>query len=272
MSLLMTLTLPVGQFKTLFIPLMFLIVSCGGEGGVSLRVFAASSLTEAFNDVARAFEAENPGVEVELDFGGSQRLRSQLEFGAKADVLASADSIQMDLLVMAGLLTGTPVDFASTALVVVAMSDGPVKTISDLGKPGVRVVLGQESVPVGAYSRQALENLSRDVGLGLGSGFKNDVLANLASGEPNVGFVFQKVALGEVDAGIVYETDIANVSDTQAKDVIFISIPMAANVSARYPIAVLGDASEPELAQAFLGFVLSEAGQRILDGYGFRSP
>ena len=92
------------------------------------------------------------------------------------------------------------------------------------------------------------------------------------SGEPNVSFAVQKVALGEVDAGIVYETDIANVSVMVPKDVIFISIPAAANVSARYPIAVMGDASEPELAQEFVGFVLSETGQRILDGHGFRAP
>jgi len=265
-------TLPARQFQTLIIPIVFLIVSCGGDGGASLRVFAASSLTEAFNDLAVAFEAENPGVELELDFGGSQRLRSQLEFGAKADVFASADSVQMDLLAAAGLVSGTPAHFASNALVVVAMSNGPVTTISDLGKAGVRVVLGQESVPVGAYSRQVLENLSLDTGLGLGSGFKDDVLANLASGESNVSFAFQKVALGEVDAGIVYETYMAAASEIGTKDVIFISIPAAANVNAKYTIAVMGDASEPELAQAFIAFVFSEPGQRILVGHGFRSP
>lgn len=265
-------TLPARQFKALFIPLVFLIVSCGGDGGASLRVFAASSLTEAFKELAVAFEVENPGVELELDFGGSQRLRTQLGFGAKAGVFASADSVQMDVLVAAGLVSGIPADFASNALVVVAMSNGPVTTISDLGKPGIRLVLGQESVPVGAYSRQVLENLSREAGLGLGSGFKVDVLANLVSGEPNVSFAFQKVALGEVDAGIVYETEIIAASETGAKGVIFIPIPAAANVSVRYSIAVLGDASEPELAHAFVEFVFSEAGQRIFGAHGFSSP
>jgi len=272
MSILMNPSLPTRQFKVLFIPFLLLAVSCGGDGGATLRVFAASSLTGAFNDLARVFEAENPDVEVVLDFGGSQKLRSQLEFGAKADVFASADSIQMDLLVAADLVSGIPADFASNALVVIAMSNGPVKDISDLGNPGVRVVLGQESVPVGAYSRQLLENLSIDAALGLGLGFMGDVLANLASGEPSVSFAFQKVALGEVDAGLVYETDMAAALEMGTRDVVFISIPAAANVSAAYPIAVIEDASEPELAQAFVRFVLSGAGQRLLDAHGFGSP
>ena len=273
MSILMVQTLPGRQFKALFIPLLFLVVSCGGGGGgATLRVFAASSLTGAFNDMARAFEIENPEAEVELDFGGSQRLRFQLEFGAKADVFASADSIQMDLLVAADLVSGTPANFASNALVVIAMAEGSVREISDLAQPGVRVVLGQETVPVGAYSRQLLENLSGDASLGLGDGFKDDVLENLVSGEPNVGFAFQKVALGEVDAGLVYETDMAAALEMGIRDVFFITIPVAANVSARYTIAVIKDASEPELAQAFVRFVLSEAGQRILDAHGFGSP
>ena len=272
MSVSITSSLPPSRVKTLFIASFFLVVSCGGDGATTLRVFAASSLTEAFNEIARAFEAENPGVALKLDYGGSQRLRSQLEFGAKADVFASADTVQMDFLVDADLISGKPADFASNSLVVIAKAEGPVNEISDLARPGVRVVLGQETVPVGSYSRQVLENLSPYGSLGLSSGFKDHVLANLASGEPNVSFAFQKVVLGEVDAGIVYETDIVAALEKGTKDVLFISIPAAANVSARYPIAVLDEAAEPELAEAFVQFVLSESGQRLLGGHGFRSP
>ncbi|MCH7736812.1 MAG: molybdate ABC transporter substrate-binding protein [Chloroflexi bacterium] len=264
--------MPAWQVKIFLVPLVFLIFSCGGDEGQSLRVFAASSLTGAFRDVAQAFEAKNPGVKVNLDFGGSQRMRSQLEFGAKADVFASADAIQMDALVAADLVSGTPFDFAFNALVVLAMGKGPVNEISDLARPGVRVALADDGVPVGAYSRQVLENLSRDAIFGLGRGFKDAVLANQVSGEPNVSFLFQKVVLGEVDAGIVYETDTAKALDAGTRDLIFIPIPTAANVSARYPIAVLEEAPEPELAQAFVRFVLSEAGQRLLNKYGFTSP
>ena len=109
-----------------------------------------------------------------------------------------------------------------------------------------------------------LESLSQDPIYGLGSGFKDDVLTNQISGEPNVNFAFQKVVLGEVDAGIVYKTDTAKALDAGVMDMLFIPIPDAANVSARYPIAVLQDAPEPELAEAFVKFVLSDAGQSLL--------
>ena len=264
-------TLPPRLAKIFLLPLLFMIVACDGDGA-SLRVFAASSLTGAFNDIALAFEAENPGIRVKLDFGGSQRMRSQLEFGAKADVFASADTIQMDALVEQDLVAGIPVDFALNSLVVLAMAKGPVNEIADLARPGVKVVLANDVVPVGSYSIQVLKNLSQDPIYGLGIGFKDRVLANRVSGEPNVGNLFQKVVLGEVDAGIVYETDTARSLDATTKDIFFISIPDAANVSARYPIAVLEDAPEPELAQQFVQFVLSNAGQTLLHGYGFSSP
>ena len=264
-------TLPPRLAKIFLLPLLFMIVACDGDGA-SLRVFAASSLTGAFNDIALAFEAENPGIRVKLDFGGSQRMRSQLEFGAKADVFASADTIQMDALVEQDLVAGIPVDFALNSLVVLAMAKGPVNEIADLARPGVKVVLANDVVPVGSYSIQVLKNLSQNPIYGLGIGFKDRVLANRVSGEPNVGNLFQKVVLGEVDAGIVYETDTARSLDARTKDIFFISIPDAADVSARYPIAVLEDAPEPELAQQFVQFVLSNAGQTLLHGYGFSSP
>ena len=259
------------QARIFLLPLFLSIAACGGDGA-SLRVFAASSLTGAFNDIAQAFEAENLGVKVNLDFGGSQRMRSQLEFGAKADVFASADTIQMDALVEQGLVAGTPVDFALNALIVLAMGKGPVNEISDLARPGVKVVLANDAVPVGSYSLQVLENLSQDPMYGLGSGFKDSVLANRVSGEPNVGNLFQKIVLGEVDAGLVYETDTVKALDAGTTNILFIPIPDAANVSARYPIAVLEEAQEPELAQLFVQFVLSGAGQTLLHRYGFSSP
>ena len=262
---------PLKQTKVFFLPLLVLIVSCGG-GGESLRVFAASSLRGAFTEVAKVFEAENPGVAVKLDFGGSQRMRSQIEFGARGDIFASADSVHMDALVAADLVSGTPVDFASNSLVVLAMSQGRVNAIADLAEPGVKVVLANSNVPVGAYTREVLENLSQDPIYGLGSSFKDDVLANLASGEPNVNSAFQKVVLGVVDAGIVYETETLLALEAETRNIHFISIPEAANVKANYPIAVLAEAAKPELADSFVKFVLSDRGQTILRRHGFKSP
>jgi len=267
--------LPARQLKILLLsPLLlaalFLSAACGGDHSTALRVMAASSLTEAFEDLALAFEAENPGVTVRLDFGGSQRLRSQLEFGATADVFASADHVQMDQAVAADLVQGVPVDFASNGLVLIAIPGGRVSRLSDLAQPEVRLALAHIGVPAGSYSRQVLLNLAQDDALGLGKEFDDDVLANLVSEEPNVRLVAQKVALGELDAGIVYKTDAANAQRTG--DIIVIAIPATANVLARYPIAVLRGAPEPGLAQAFVRFVLSENGQRHLKEHGFGSP
>ena len=267
--------LPAKQLKIflnspLLLVALLLAAACGGDGGATLRVMAASSLTEAFKDVALAFEAENPGVMVSLDFGGSQRLRSQLEFGARADVFASADRVQMDQAVAAGLIQGAPVDFASNTLVVIATQEGRLGRLADLAQPGVRLALAHAGVPVGSYSRQLLQNLAQDSALGLGTRFDDDVLANLVSEEQNVRLVAQKVALGELDAGIVYQTDVP-VART-AGEIRIIPIPSTANVSVRYPIAVLRDAPDAGLAQAFVRFVLSEAGQRHLKNRGFGSP
>ena len=253
-----------------FLVVISLTVACGGDSGAALRVLAASSLTEAFEEVAQAFEAENPGVKVSLDFGGSQRLRSRLEFGADADVFASADHVQMDQAVAAGLVQGDPVDFASNSLVVIAIQEGPVSHLSDLAQPGVRLALAHPGVPVGSYSRQLLRNLAEDNTLGLVSGFYEDVLTNLVSEEPNVRLVAQKVSLGELDAGIVYLTDIP--AANTAGQIKVIPVPERANVSARYPIAVLRNAPELELAQAFVRFIMSEAGQQRLKERGFGSP
>jgi len=256
-----------GPVKIFLLSILLFSVACSGGDGLTLRVFAASSLTEAFTSIAQEFESENPGVGIDLDFGGSQRLRSQLEFGAHADIFASADNMQMGMLVVEDLVYGMPVDFAANELVVITIANGPVNELDDLAKPGVRVVLAQPSVPVGAYSRQVLANLAAG---GLGSQFESQVLGNLVSEEANVRFVSQKVALGEVDAGIVYQTDVATTRKIGAINTI--PIPEAFNIKARYPIAVLKTARDTELTQSFVRFVLSETGQNLLSDQGFSSP
>ncbi|NQW22482.1 MAG: molybdate ABC transporter substrate-binding protein [SAR202 cluster bacterium] len=261
---------PTRRVNIFLLSLLVLAIACGGGGSTTLKVMAASSLTQAFQDLARDFEAANPGVSVKLEFGGSQRLRSQLEFGAKADVFASADHQQMDLVVAAGLTDNLPLDFASNTLVVIAVPKSLVSELADLARPGVRLALAQASVPVGAYSRLALQNLANDDSIGLGSAFMDAALANLVSEEPNVRTVAQKVALGEVDAGIVYQTDVSVAEMAGAIRVI--PIPQQANVNAQYPITVLQNASDTELAREFVSFVLSETGQRRLAEQGFGAP
>ena len=249
---------------TLAIALMLVIISCDANE-TKLRVMAASSLTESFNQIAEIFETHNPDVNVHVEFAGSQRLRYQLEFGAKADIFASADHRQMEPLITADLLDGSTSDFASNVLVLIARAGGPVDAIDDLAMPGVKLVLAQSEVPAGEYSRQILNNLSLK-----NQPFKDNVLANLVSEEPNVRNVVQKVALGEADAGIVYRTD---ATTANAKGNIYvIEFPNGSDVGVKYPIAVLKDSDEKIIAKKFLDFVISEPGQSIMADHGFSKP
>ncbi len=229
----------------------------------TLTVFAAASLTDAFTEIGKEFEAANPGVTVTFNFAGSPALRTQIEEGAPADVFASANTKEMDTLVTGKFVAeGTSQVFLNNKLVVILPADNPagVEKLEDLAKPGIKLVLAAEEVPVGNYARQALDLMN---GL-LGTGFKDTVLANVVSNEDNVKQVVAKVQLGEADAGIVYTSDAVAAPDLKT-----IEIPTELNVIAKYPIAPLAASANAELAQAFVDYVLSPEGQAILQKWGF---
>lgn len=229
----------------------------------TLRVFAASSLTEAFQDIAALYRERNPGQDAECHFAGSQTLRTQVEEGAPADVIATADRITMDVLHAAGLVDGHFV-FARNRLVVVTPGKDPkVKSLADLARPGVRIVIADRNVPVGHYAVQALANMAR-TGL-YGDDFEGRVTANLVSRETNVRAVLAKVSLDEVDAGFVYATDARSASaKTRA-----LEIPGGVNVAAEYPIAVLASGRAKDAAARFVSLVLAAEGQALLAKRGF---
>ncbi len=231
----------------------------------TLTVFAAASLTGAFGQIGKAFQAANPGVSVTFNFAGSQALRTQLEQGASADVFASADHKNMDALVSENLIAGGKYqDFASNLLVVILPPNNPanIQTLQDLAEPGIKLDLADASVPVGNYSRQALANLSKDPTYG--ADFSTKVLANVVSNETDVKQVVSKVDLGEADAGIVYVTDAQAATDLKT-----IAIPSNFNVTAKYPIAVLEKSNNADLAASFIAYILSPDGQAILKKWGF---
>ena len=238
----------------------------------SLVVFAAASLAEAFGELSNGFERDHPAVTVLLNFAGSQRLRTQLEHGAGADVFASADHIQMDRLMASGLVLGQPVTFATNRLVVIVprsdtsnFASGPVLTLEDMAKEGVKLVVAQPEVPAGTYARAVIANIGAEPASG--PEYAERVLANVVSMEPNVRNVVQKVALGEADAGIVYWSD-AQVESVGGK-VKLLPIPERSNVVASYPVARLRGSGEPETAGAFIDFLRSPQGQNILLEHGF---
>ena len=251
--------------------LVLMAAGCGNSGTTAtITVFAAASLTDSFQEIASEFETMNPGTEVKLNFAGSQRLRSQLELGASADVFASADQVQMSLAENAGLITGIPVTFAAASLAVIAHSDSEVHELRDLADPGTKLVLAHESVPAGHYAGQLLDHLAATRS-GLGADFAQRVRANVVSEETSAKFVEQKVVLGQADAGIVYRPGALTAAATgEARE---LPLPQGAqDVRALYPIAAIEGADHPQLSAAFIEFVLSDPAQRILAGYGFDEP
>ncbi len=233
----------------------------------TLTVLAAASLTEPFGELGQQFEAKNSGVKVEFSFAGSQQLAQQLGQGAQADVFASASPKYMDAAVTASrVVSGTARTFVQNRLVVIYPQANPagLKELKDLAKPGLKLVFAAKEVPVGQYALDFLDKAVKDPGFG--PTFKDDVLKNVASYEDNVKAVLTKVSLGEADGGIVYSSDI---SGDAAGKVGKIAIPNALNVIATYPIAVIKDSKNPDLAEAFMDLVLSADGQGVLAQYGF---
>jgi molybdate transport system substrate-binding protein len=235
---------------------------CALLAAAQLTVFAASSLRDAFQDLGRSFEQQHPGTSVSFNFAGSQELRTQVEHGARADVLASADPRTLRALVDAGLAL-QPQVFARNEPVIVVPAGNPagIHSLADLPRAR-RLVVGAPEVPIGEYTVRILEAASRRYGPAFGAA----VEARIASRELNVRQVLAKVALGEADAAIVYRTDA--LASRGAAEVI--SIPLELNVVAEYPIAVLRDAPTPGLARAFVELVLSSAGQAALARHGFQ--
>ena len=259
------------MLKRLALLVIFLVLVSSGlhaQSGQTLTVFAASSLTDAFEDLATQFESQNAGVEVLFNFASSSDLAAQLAEGAQADVFASANNTQMNNARDAGRIAGSPHTFVKNRLVLIVPADNPagIQGLQDLANEGVQLIVAAEGVPVRDYTNTMFERLAADATYG--EDYRTAVLANIVSEEQNVRQVSAKVALGEADAGIVYVSD---VTPDIADEVVAFGIPDYLNTIATYPIAVTNDSAQPELAQAFVDFVLSDEGQDILVAWNFVS-
>ncbi len=232
----------------------------------TLVVFAATSLTNAFEDLEEAFEAENPQVNVVLNFSSSSTLASQLLQGAPADVYASANEIQMQRLVDDELIDEQAViNFGYNRLVLIVPADNPanIDSAEQLINNDLAIVLPLPETPIRVYTNTLLDELETI----FGDGYVDTLMQNVVSEESNVRQVVTRIILGEADAAFVYQTDVTpNVADD------LLTIPLPDNIVmplAQYPIAVLHDTDSSPIAQAFVDFVLSDAGQAILVEWGF---
>jgi molybdate transport system substrate-binding protein len=232
-----------------------------------LTIYAAASLTEAFQQLGQQFETAQPEVEVVISFAGSQQIAQQLSQGAPGDLFASANEKQMTNVINFGrVLEGSDQEFVHNHLVLIlpAGNPGGINELGDLTSSGLELILADQSVPVGAYAQEMLQRAEQDPRFG--ADFKSSVLRNVVSYEENVRAVLTKIILGEADAGIVYASDAAGAKET---DLQVIPIPDEINTIASYFIAPIADSPNQELAQDFISLVLSPQGQKILSDYGF---
>ena len=239
---------------------VLVVSACGGSMDApsarrELLVSAAASLTDAFAEIEREFERATPGVDVVLNLGGSSLLREQILSGAPVGVFASADPDTMKQVGDAGYLDGPYRVFAHNRMAIAVPRGNPagVRGLDDLGDGHLLVGLCAEMVPCGDFARQVLA--------------KAGIRPVVDTEEPNVRALLTKVAAGELDLAVVYVTDIA-VSDSVEE------IPIADdyNVATDYPIAVVAGSPDPAGAEAFVVFVLSEEGRRIMARHGFSLP
>jgi molybdate transport system substrate-binding protein len=237
------------------------MVGCGAaaprqDARATLTVLAAASLRGTFTELGRRFEAAHPTTTVTFAFAGSADLAAQLQHGAAADVFASADEPTMDRIAGAGLADGDPVRFASNTLQIAVAPDNPaqVASLRDLTRPGVTVAVCAPQVPCGS----ATEAVERAAGLSL----------EPVTEESSVTDVLAKVTTGQVDAGLVYVTDI-RAAGAKVRGIPFAESAAAVN---RYPIAVLSASRNRELARQFVRLVTGSEGRQVLEAAGFAGP
>jgi molybdate transport system substrate-binding protein len=221
----------------------------------TITVFAAASLMGTFTELGKQFEAAHPGDTVKFSFGGSSTLATQITSGAPADVFASAAPANMDTVVTAGDASN-PQDFAKNTAEIAVPPNNPatVTSVNDLAKSSVKVALCEPKVPCGVVAAEVFKNAG--------------ITVKPVTLQPDVKSVLTQVELGNVDAGMVYVTDVL-AAGSKVKGVV---IPANLNASTLYPIATITSSKEMSIAQAFVACVLSPAGQQVLAAAGFQKP
>jgi len=231
-----------------------------------LTVFCGAGLTGALSEIGGLYE-NTTNMSIEFNFDGVPAMRAQIEQGAYADVLVSANLKHMDALKSEGFINNSTVEvFARNKVAIIVPNDNPanITGLKDLAVPGVKILMGTKDLPAGDYALQVLDRLAADPEFG--QEYKESVLSNVVSQETTVNRIVSKIALGEADAGFAF---ISDVSPEMIGKVTRISVPDKYNVIGDFPVGVLSQSEYPEEAQAFLDLMMSSDGQAILEKYGF---
>ncbi|MFE4970692.1 molybdate ABC transporter substrate-binding protein [Kitasatospora sp. NPDC056651] len=222
----------------------------------TITVFAAASLKESFTDLGKKFEAANPGTKVTFNFGGSSSLATSIDSGAPADVFAAASPATMKTVTDAGGVSGQPTTFVRNTLTIAVPNGNPkhIAGLKDLTASGVKVALCAKEVPCGAAAQSALKAAGLDL--------------TPVTLEQDVKGALTKVELGEVDASLVYRTDVR----ADAAKIDGVDFPEADKAVNDYPIAALAKAPNKDGAAAFLAYVQSPEAKQVLTAAGFQAP
>lgn len=238
-----------------------------GAAAAELTVFAAASLSAVIDAVEVAYPVKEPGISLTVATGSSAALATQIEQGAPVDVFLSADTVNAQRLVDAGLVAGAPVAFAGNELTIIVPPGNPaaINSPADLARPGVNVVAAGARVPITRYADRLIADLAGQPGApaDFGAAYR----ANVVSREDDVKAIVAKIELGEGDAAIVYVTDALASARVEA-----VEVPAAANVRATYAGVVIAASAHREAAAAFLDWLSGPGGQAVLRQAGFLAP
>jgi molybdate transport system substrate-binding protein len=235
--------------RLLLVALLSLVAGCGGGDDKTVVVSAASSLTDALTSCSKQFD----GAQVRLSFAGSDELAAQIRQGVKPDVYAAANTKLPDQLASEGRLE-KPVKFATNELVIAVPDKSDITSLNDLAKPGVKLVIGSETVPVGTYTRTVLDKLP--------AAERQKIMANVRSNEPDVKGVVGKLTQGAADAGFVYRTDLVD-------GVKAVTLPADLQPVVEYGAGVVKGAKNPDAAQQYLDGLTNGACADALQKAGF---
>jgi molybdate transport system substrate-binding protein len=230
--------------------------SAGGDLSGTLTVFAAASLTDVFTGLGDQLKADNPDLHIQFNFAGSSALATQLTQGAPADVFASANQAQMKVVTDAGLQGAEPTVFTENVLEIAVPKGNPGKVtgLADFAKADLTLAVCAPDVPCGAAATKVFQAAG--------------IIAVPDTQEEDVRAALTKVQLGEVDAALVYASDVPSAGS----DVKGIPFPEAEQAINEYPVCTLAAAPNPDAARAFVDLVLSDNGQKALEDAGFRAP
>ena len=249
-------------YISLLLIYLTLTTACNKPDNNSMQIYAASSLTDVLNQLIDEYNNVSQSA-VTISYAGSSTLRKQIEFGATPDIFISADEIQFKKIQESDMLSKSPYKLAENKLAMITNNPN-IKTLEDVIKDDISIVVGMNEVPIGSYTNQLLDNINDE---GIYHGDYSDLFnTNIVSKERNVKMVMSKVVLKEIDVAVVYETDYTSIDNNE---IYKIHIPENVNIKTSIYAGILNQSLKDSLGKDFLNYISSDELKHIWLQYGF---